>query len=313
MMASNTPLVSVVVITYNSMKYVLETLQSIKNQTYGNIELIVSDDCSTDQTLEIIEGFVLENGNFFERVEIVKSSRNSGITPNCNRGILASSGVYIKPIAGDDLLMPNCIRDFVSFFQAHGKIEIAASCTKVFYEDDLNNFHIWPKRYEFPIGLEKQKLEILRANFVYNVSIFFTRNLFNSVGGFEEKYSMIEDYPFDYKVLSKGYEIYLLDKITVNYRVNFDSTTRPLNQNKFVNVVSHNQGAEFIRENILPVLLSKRMYMFYLLRCSKLKLIDAIIANGNNIGSINNKYNRKFLHLNKLLSGKLRRFYNRLS
>ncbi|MDR0890977.1 MAG: glycosyltransferase [Endomicrobium sp.] len=53
----NNPLVSVCVITYNSSKYVLETLESIKTQTYQNIELIVSDDCSTDDTVEVCENY----------------------------------------------------------------------------------------------------------------------------------------------------------------------------------------------------------------------------------------------------------------
>lgn len=54
-MSSTNPLVSVVVITYNSSKYIVETLNSVKKQTYKNIELIITDDCSTDNTVSVIK------------------------------------------------------------------------------------------------------------------------------------------------------------------------------------------------------------------------------------------------------------------
>src|SRR5690606_12047202 len=103
------PLVSVVVITYNSAKYVLATLESIKAQTYQNIELIVSDDCSNDDTVEICRSWMVENCERFIRTELITTEKNKGIPANCNRGVTASQGLWIKIIAGDDLLLPNCI------------------------------------------------------------------------------------------------------------------------------------------------------------------------------------------------------------
>ena len=61
----SSPLVSIVVITYNSSKYVLDTLQSVYNQTYKNLELIISDDCSSDNTVAIVEKWLIDNGNRF--------------------------------------------------------------------------------------------------------------------------------------------------------------------------------------------------------------------------------------------------------
>lgn len=65
------PLVSVSVITYNSAKTVIETLDSIKAQTYQNIELIVSDDCSTDNTVEICRDWLTKNEKRFVRMELI--------------------------------------------------------------------------------------------------------------------------------------------------------------------------------------------------------------------------------------------------
>ena len=83
----DTPLVSIIVITYNSSKYVLETLESAYNQTYQNIELIISDDCSTDDTVEVCKKWVDEHKDRFVRSEIITTPVNTGIPVNCNRGL----------------------------------------------------------------------------------------------------------------------------------------------------------------------------------------------------------------------------------
>ena len=79
---NNQPLVSVPVITYNSSKFVLETLESIKAQTYQNIELIISDDCSTDNTVELCQKWVEENKERFVRTQIITSDLNTGVSAN---------------------------------------------------------------------------------------------------------------------------------------------------------------------------------------------------------------------------------------
>ncbi len=66
-----TPLVSVCIITYNSAKFVVEALESIKSQTYKNIELIISDDCSTDNTIELCKQWISDNGKCFVNCELL--------------------------------------------------------------------------------------------------------------------------------------------------------------------------------------------------------------------------------------------------
>jgi len=97
-------LVSIVVITYNSSKYVLETLESCKNQTYKNIELIISDDASKDNTVKLCQNWIEKNKKRFFRTELITTIKNTGIPSNCNRGVRASKGEWVKLIAGDDVL-----------------------------------------------------------------------------------------------------------------------------------------------------------------------------------------------------------------
>ena len=93
------PLVSICVITYNSSKTVLSTLESIKAQSYSNIELVISDDCSPDNTVEIVQQWLEENKSWFIRTELITVEKNTGVTGNVNRSCKNTQGKYVKPIA----------------------------------------------------------------------------------------------------------------------------------------------------------------------------------------------------------------------
>lgn len=127
--------VSVIVITYNSSKYVLETLESVKDQDYPNIELIVSDDCSTDDTFEICKKWVDENKSRFSRATVVQTEKNGGICVNYNRGLKEVQGEWVKYIAGEDILMPNCISAFVTSIKRSDKIMI---CGTIHFTESKN-------------------------------------------------------------------------------------------------------------------------------------------------------------------------------
>ena len=102
-------LVSVAVVTYNSSKTVVETLDSIANQTYPDLELIVSVDCSTDNTVEICREWIEAHKERFVRTELLTVEKNTGVSANMNRGADACQGEWVKDIAGDDVLLPECI------------------------------------------------------------------------------------------------------------------------------------------------------------------------------------------------------------
>ena len=114
-MEDNKPLVSVVVLTYNSSQYVIETLESIKAQTYNNLELIITDDCSEDSTVTLCRDWICVNNNRFVRAELIVSKVNTGIPANCNRGCRAARGEWFKEIAGDDILLEECMNPFLLY------------------------------------------------------------------------------------------------------------------------------------------------------------------------------------------------------
>ena len=138
---TNTPLVSIVVLTYNSGSFVLETLNSILSQDYPRIELLVSDDGSKDNTCEIVEKWILDNAKKFERCNLIKTISNRGTCSNYNQGVYNSHGVFIKTIDGDDILNSSyAISDYVEFVKETNH-EICIADVEVFSDekDDISS------------------------------------------------------------------------------------------------------------------------------------------------------------------------------
>ena len=102
-MDASKPLVSVFIVTYNSSDYIIEALDSVRNQTYPNIELVVSDDCSTDNTVPLVKDWMKSYGSRFSRTEIVVAPKNQGIPSNYNRAVNACHGEWLKMMDGDFL------------------------------------------------------------------------------------------------------------------------------------------------------------------------------------------------------------------
>lgn len=229
----NKPLFSVVVITYNSSKYVLETLESIKNQTYLKIELIISDDCSRDNTVQLCQNWLEENQNHFENTNLVTTTENSGIPANCNNGVDASKGDWVKIIAGDDILLSSAISDYVNYihssknnpeivFSRIAKFEDSPKNFQEIFNNKISNYILF-----HPDLTQKDQTKLFcRGQLIKIITMVFSRKMFDDVGGFEEKYPLREDRPFLYKILTLGYKLYFMDALTFLYRQHDESIMR---------------------------------------------------------------------------------------
>ena len=99
------PLVTVICLCYNHADYVIESLDSVLQQDYKSIELIILDDCSTDESVAIIEQWLLSH----PEIVFLKNKVNLGNTKTFNRGLQLAKGEYIIDLAADDVLEKNCI------------------------------------------------------------------------------------------------------------------------------------------------------------------------------------------------------------
>lgn len=230
---SNNPLVSVCVITYNSEKTVIETLESIKAQTYKEIELVVSDDCSTDNTLEECKQWVAANSSRFVRALVVTTEKNSGVAPNLNNGIKYCSGEWLKHISGDDLLVDIAIEVFMSYVKEHPECRICLSQLELFGGDPKvmakqemfleSKFSLIRNKSQ-----KQQYMTSLQRQLIPGPGKFMQKSLWEEVGGYDEKYPMAEEYPFEIRVLSVT-KIFMLDTKLVRWRQRRDSLSHITN------------------------------------------------------------------------------------
>jgi glycosyltransferase involved in cell wall biosynthesis len=230
------PLVSIIVITYNSSKFVLETLESAKAQTYSKIELIISDDCSTDDTVKICERWIDSNKLRFVRTSIVSAKSNKGIPANINQGVKQSKGLWIKWIAGDDLLAENCLDELIFYLsQQNDDIQILFSNVIRFSGNDIKNGEIDKHKEGWFCSRESsakdQYLMLLRYNRVFAASVMIRRDLLLSVNGFDERFKLLEDWPLWIKITDAGYKIYYLDKALVFYRLHESNLSQTVESN----------------------------------------------------------------------------------
>lgn len=226
-----TPLVSVVVVTYNSSNTIIETLDSIKAQSYKNIELIISDDCSPDETISVVRKWLTDNSIGFVNTELVTSLNNTGVSGNLNRGIRRTNGEWIKSLAGDDLLAPTCINDFISFVESSSEnIEMCVCDVDLFSRAGVVPNHLTMAYKElFKCAYETQEKQwkrVCEELAFAGPAYFYSRHLYDIVEGFSEKYGNGEEWPFVYKVLKNGYRIYPINKKNVLYRVSLSSLSR---------------------------------------------------------------------------------------
>ena len=229
------PLVSVIVATYNSQDTILDTLESIKEQTYENIELIVTDDMSKDDTVQCVRNWMKTNRRFFSGVRLIRSRKNTGVTKNCNRGIYSSHGIYIKTVGGDDRLLPNCIADSVDFLMKND-YEIVLSRYK--YRGNKKAIQSLEKNikryYRLLINNEQ---ELLREKLVVSFSLptttsVFTRRLFDAMGGYDCRLPFWEDIPFYYKLIDEKIDIGFFDKETYEYNIHDSSISHAFTGNQ---------------------------------------------------------------------------------
>lgn len=219
------PTVTVSVITYNSSKYVIDTLDSIKSQTWQNLILQVCDDCSTDNTVELCKKWIEDNKDRFVKSKIIIPKYNTGVSANFNRSWDSCETDYIKDIAGDDLLFPNCIEDNMAYVREHPDAVVVFSRVKPFKVRFWKK--IWGKEschdYSFFSLTPSEQYHYLlyNGNHLPAAPCFYNITKLRELGiRHDERIPLLEDYPKWVVFARKGVTFHFLDKHTVGYRLN---------------------------------------------------------------------------------------------
>jgi glycosyltransferase involved in cell wall biosynthesis len=203
-------MVSVVMPNYNGGKFISDSIKSVLNQTFSNIELIIVDDNSTDDSLEIIKTF---ND---KRIKLINLSVNKGVSNARNVGINQSKGKFISFIDSDDYWIESKLETQLKFM-SQNNLNLTYSSVNII--DQKNNFlKIFKTKAIF------SSFELMKFNYIPTVSLTFEKEIIGNT-----KFQLIkhEDYLFilelskNPKTRGRGYLSPL-----VNYRIHNNSLTK---------------------------------------------------------------------------------------
>lgn len=130
--SSSTPLVSVCVPAYNGARWLRECIESAIAQTYRNLEILIVDDVSKDDTVEVARSFA------DERVRVVVNPFNRGLVGNWNECVRLARGEFVKFLFQDDVLYPTCVERMVEMFRQHPRLGLVFSPRDVIVESDVD-------------------------------------------------------------------------------------------------------------------------------------------------------------------------------
>ncbi|MDX9744156.1 MAG: glycosyltransferase [Arcobacteraceae bacterium] len=173
---SNLPLVSVIIPCYNHEKYLKQSILSVLNQTYKNIELIVIDDGSKDNSVEIIKN--LQNFSGFKFI----TQENMGVCRTLNKGVMISTGKYIGVLASDDYWDITKIEKQVKVLESRDDSEFCFTQALEFDSNTGKELKIFPKKAISGYVLNR----VFIRQHVPAGSMIFSRKLFDRLNGFDE-------------------------------------------------------------------------------------------------------------------------------
>ena len=198
-------LVSIIVPTYNACEYIQQTISSVLFQTYHNWELLIIDDCSSDNTISIVKEFAESN----PRIRYFSTNQNTG-SPSQPRniGIEQAKGDYIAFLDSDDIWLPNKLEEQLAFMQEYGYDFVYSNYEKMSWDGKREQRIVKVK------GSASYK-DILKTNEIPCLTVLLRRELLNDV---RFKSVPDEDCVCWLDILKKGYKAYNTGKVHAVYR-----------------------------------------------------------------------------------------------
>lgn len=288
MQEKTAPLVTIAVITYNSAEFVVETLESVKRQTYHNIELVVSDDGSKDDSVAVCKDWIEHNGSRFVRTELIVGE-NIGVAGNSNRALAAAQGEWFKDLAGDDILPDDAVENHIIYVRNHPEIKFFFGKEIHFYgnfSESNFSYQRMPFRYVFfgdKVTAKQQYKMLTRLFYGAPTASFGETAVIRSVGGYNEAIPMTEDGPLYLALTKAGNKLGFMDVFSVYRRIHTQSYTHTISKDSILSAAEVRNFEQYSwwdlqAENSSPFW--KMMYRFSMFLWGK------VIINGNSKHSV---------------------------
>ncbi len=210
------PLVSVVIPCFNSEKYIQQAIESVLNQDYKNIEIIVVDDLSDDSSVSLLK-------NFGRRISLVVNSRRSGACRARNTGLECSKGKYIKFLDSDDFLDTNVISRQVQLSETLNEKTIVYGNFSIFKTNSK-------KLVNTKIEIKNQVHQLLFKDILTSTPLH-RRYMLEKVGGFDPRFDSGQEWNLHIRLASHGFT-FIHDELNVYYYRVHDDAHRISNKRK---------------------------------------------------------------------------------
>lgn len=214
------PKVSILIPCYNQENVIEQTVRSALSQTHANIEVIVSDDASTDKTPQILQELQKQ---YPQKLKIFLHTLNLGVTKNHTRGLLECTGEFITFLDGDDLFLPEKLEKQLAFMNNSPDCTICYHDVDVFDSITGDKLYFWSER----IGTHQGSIrELVRfGNFLPAVSVMVRRKDLPA-DGYDERIKVYSDWFMWLCVLANGKgRICYIDSVLARYRRHVENFT----------------------------------------------------------------------------------------
>jgi glycosyltransferase involved in cell wall biosynthesis len=187
--------VTIVIPTYNGEKYIRETIESCLRQSYGNIRIVVVNDCSTDETLKILN-------DFSGRIKIISNLKNQGLPKNINQIILNDDSDFFIYLGHDDILPENHVEIMIGEFNSE---EIAAVyCNSVVINKDGDRSY-YTKNNILQVKKNNDMMyQLSLNNFISIIGMMHRTSVFKKIYGWDEEYDLYGEWLYYIRVLGVG-------------------------------------------------------------------------------------------------------------
>ena len=214
-------LFTIIITNYNQEKFIFEAIDSVLKQSFKNIELIITDDCSNYFDQEKIAKYIKNNSNI--KCQIIVNEKNLGTIKTLNKALRLATGDYVLFFAADDALKnKNVLQNFVKEFNNHPKIKIISSVSILYNEDMKKIINIWPNQKEIN---SFNKLSAFKQNKMLRFGPIFApgatayrKNVFDELNYLDEKYVLIEDWSLFLKLTRLNYKIFISNFPSLKHR-----------------------------------------------------------------------------------------------
>jgi glycosyltransferase involved in cell wall biosynthesis len=219
------PKISVIVPIYNQAPFIRETVDSVLDQDYPAIELVLSDDGSTDGTSDILREYAERDP---ERVKVVASERNTGIAGAFNRALDVHTGEYIAWLGGDDVMLPGKLSRQIQALRARPEAIGCCHDAEVFDSASGGSYGRFTEVYNGRRGVRDGGVElVLDPGYLMLPSTMVVRS--SAVGElrFDQRVRVSNDWLFDIELFQRG-PIVGLDEVLARYRRHQSNATSQL-------------------------------------------------------------------------------------